>query len=144
MATTNHTVFLNQVHCKGYENKLMDCKHKFGDNVCRHNEDVLLTCGEFWLPTHQGVGDSIVVTKFCKVVNTLFYTIICFLYLPCLYSQVFYTGKFWIVKLEDSINRRPFANFTCHFLAIHAAHSPIFIPLKFSHVLKIFVTKRCT
>lgn len=47
MTTANHTIFLNEVHCKGYEDKLMDCRHKYGDNVCTYDEDVLLTCGEF-------------------------------------------------------------------------------------------------
>ncbi|XP_065884217.1 scavenger receptor cysteine-rich type 1 protein M130-like isoform X2 [Dysidea avara] len=40
----NHTVFLTEVFCKGYENSLINCDHEFGDNICDHNEDVYLTC----------------------------------------------------------------------------------------------------
>ena len=42
-------MLLNEVHCKGYEEKLMDCRHRYGDNVCNRTEDVLLTCGELSL-----------------------------------------------------------------------------------------------
>ena len=65
-----------------------------------------------WLQTHWGVGDSIVVTKFYKVLTLLHYTIICFLYLLCLYNQVLYIGIFWSVKLTNLTNTRPLANFT--------------------------------
>ena len=43
----NHTVFLTTVFCKGYENQLIDCRHDFGDNLCTHNQDVILYCGMF-------------------------------------------------------------------------------------------------
>ena len=42
----NHTVFLTEVDCQGYEDSLIHCKHHFGDNVCTYNEDVLLSCGK--------------------------------------------------------------------------------------------------
>ena len=43
----NHTIFLTTVFCKGYENQIIDCRHDFGDNLCTHNQDVILYCGMF-------------------------------------------------------------------------------------------------
>lgn len=49
-SVANHTVFLTQVNCQGYEDNLIQCSHKFGDNVCTYNQDVLLSCGKFeWI-----------------------------------------------------------------------------------------------
>ena len=42
----NHTVFLAEVDCQGYEDSLIHCRHDFGDNICTYNEDVLLSCGK--------------------------------------------------------------------------------------------------
>jgi len=44
-------VFLTEVECQGYEDSLINCFHKFGDNICDHDEDVYLTCGECEITT---------------------------------------------------------------------------------------------
>ena len=43
----NHTVFLTEVDCEGYEDRLIHCRHDFGDNFCAYDQDVLLSCGEY-------------------------------------------------------------------------------------------------
>ena len=44
-------MFLTEVECQGYEDSLINCFHKFGDNICDHDEDVYLTCGECEITT---------------------------------------------------------------------------------------------
>ncbi|KAK3599029.1 hypothetical protein CHS0354_012513 [Potamilus streckersoni] len=47
VSTSSLRIWLDDVTCFGTESSLSDCSHRtWGDNNCRHSEDVAITCGD--------------------------------------------------------------------------------------------------
>lgn len=39
-------IWLDNLNCEGQENSILECEHNpWGDNNCRHSEDIAINCG---------------------------------------------------------------------------------------------------